>query len=383
MGEKKIFINAFIGACISVFIPLFIWGNTISHFPWMANKLNMDYTTIGSLLMFFSVVHLFTSQIVGRFVVKKIGSKKTLFIGSAIFSTAPYFFGLTNSINLFLFASIPCGIGMGFIFSTAHAVTGIVENKTGKILQTLLGAFIGLGVLLGGLCSSIIHNLSVNSEYLFFSLIILNLISSYFVFKLSLSKQYDDIGKIEKFKIPEKKILILGFYVFIFLGSMGGISDWAPMWFERELLTSSHIASLTIVFWGLGETVGKFFGAPMINYYNEKIVGVLFGLVASLTYYIIINYDYIYLTLFGLFLIGFGTANFFPVVIRVALRNSNEDVNTTSANITTIGFCGYLVGPALIGYSADTFSIGFNVKLVSIVWIITFIIFLVTFKKFD
>ena len=35
--------------------------------------------------------------------------------------------------------------------------------------------------------------------------------------------------------------------MFIFMGTVMAIVDWAPLWFERELLTTSLIASLTIV----------------------------------------------------------------------------------------------------------------------------------------
>jgi uncharacterized membrane protein YuzA (DUF378 family) len=67
-----------------------------------------------------------------------------------------------------------------------------------------------------------------------------------------------------------------------------------------------------------------------------------------------------------------------PVLFRLGLKNTKENVNTTSANISTIGFFGFLVVPALIGYSAEINSIGFNVKLISVVWLVNFIFFLYT-----
>ena len=152
--------------------------------------------------------------------------------------------------------------------------------------------------------------------------------------------------------------------------------DWAPLWFERELFTTSLIASLTIVSWASGETIGKFFGAKMINLSSEKMVGGYMPLIGSIIYFGIILYGNIYLILFGLFLLGFASANFFPIAIRVALRNTTDNLNTAAANLTTFGFLGLLVGPALLGFTSELFSITRNTQVISIIWIILFIMFL-------
>ena len=84
-----------------------------------------------------------------------------------------------------------------------------------------------------------------------------------FIFYFGLKPNLEENNEIEKIKIPEKNILIYGLYMFIFMGTVMALVDWAPLWFERELLTTSLIASLTIVSWSGGETIGKFLGAKL------------------------------------------------------------------------------------------------------------------------
>ena len=43
--ETKIYNNAFISACISIFIPLFVWGNIIAFLPWLVNNLKLPDST--------------------------------------------------------------------------------------------------------------------------------------------------------------------------------------------------------------------------------------------------------------------------------------------------------------------------------------------------
>ena len=380
--DKKIYLNSFYSASLAVFAPLFIWGNTLSHIPWIFQKLEMNNSTLGYLFMIFSVVQLVFSQLAGRVIVPNLGSRFSLVIGLIVFSFTPIFFVFSNSINLFLFAAVPAGIGFGIINTTATAVTSVAENKTNKILQTYYSAFFSMGILLGGLCSGLYRYLEFNSYILFFILILFGLISTLFVFNLGLKKQYDEIEKMEKFKIPENKLLIYSFYLFLFFASVTAIVDWAPLWFEKELLTTSLIASLTIVCWFSGETISKFFGAILIEKFNEKIIGSYLPLSGAIIYIIIVLFGNSYLILIGLFILGFTTANFVPIIIRLALKSTNENVNTASANLITLGFLGFLLGPAIIGYTSEIYSIHFNVIAISFLWVLIFSTFLFIIRKF-
>lgn len=379
--QKKLHFNSFIAASIAIFIPIFIWGNTVSHFPWIIEKLNFTNSTIGFLLMYFSIIQLIASQTAGRIIIPKIGTRNTLIIGIIIFSISPITFGLSNSKTLFLLSCFPTGIGFGMVQTTTTIITRNAEEKTGLILQTYLSAFLTLGFLCGALCSGIYRHFSFDSHYLFFTLIFVALGSTFFIFYFGLKPNLEENNEIEKIKIPEKNILIYGLYMFIFMGTVMALVDWAPLWFERELLTTSLIASLTIVSWSGGETIGKFLGAKLIILTNEKIIGAYIPLFGSLIYVLIIFYGNIYLILLGLFLLGFATANFFPIVIRIALRKTTDNINTAAANLSTIGFLGLLIGPAIVGYTSEIFSITTNTHAISMIWIMLFLMFLYTIRN--
>ena len=379
--QKKLHFNSFIAASIAIFIPIFLWGNTVSHFPWIIEKLNFTNSTIGFLLMYFSIIQLIASQTAGRIIIPKMGTRNTLIIGIIIFSISPITFGLSNSKTLFLLSCFPTGIGFGMVQTTTTIITRNAEEKTGLILQTYLSAFLTLGFLCGALSSGIYRHFSFDSHYLFFTLIFVALGSTFFIFYFGLKPNLEENNEIEKIKIPEKNILIYGLYMFIFMGTVMALVDWAPLWFERELLTTSLIASLTIVSWSGGETIGKFLGAKLIILTNEKIIGAYIPLFGSLIYVLIIFYGNIYLILIGLFLLGFATANFFPIVIRIALRKTTDNINTAAANLSTIGFLGLLIGPAIVGYTSEIFSITTNTQAISIIWILLFLMFLYTIRN--
>ena len=59
---KDVYLRGFISACISIFVPLFIWGNTIAHLPYFINKIEMANTSLGFFFMLFSAIQIIFSQ---------------------------------------------------------------------------------------------------------------------------------------------------------------------------------------------------------------------------------------------------------------------------------------------------------------------------------
>ena len=162
---KDVYLRGFISACISIFVPLFIWGNTIAHLPYFINKIEMANTSLGFFFMLFSAIQIIFSQFAGRIIIPKIGSKNTLSLGILIFSIFPIIIIFSQNSFHFILASIPCGFGVGLFYTTCTAVTGIAERETGKILQPLWGGFLSFGFLCGAIFSSIWQYYNIDTSY--------------------------------------------------------------------------------------------------------------------------------------------------------------------------------------------------------------------------
>ena len=317
--EKKILDNAFIAACISIFIPLYIWGNIIAYLPFLANDLNLPNSTLGFLFMFFGIAQILMSQIAGRYIIPLMGSKETLIIGILIFSISPFIFGLAQNTEVFLIASLPTGIALGMIFPTCTSITALVEQKTGKILQPLFTAFISIGFLFGAISSGIFQFLNLNPSFIICSLSIISISSVFLIFYFGLPIKYYSFENAEKFRLPEKKIIFFGIYGFIFMATVGIIGDWSALWFSRDLKSTALIASLAVGAWGAGESIGRLLGEKLINYTNEKFVGAYLGIIGCVFFYICVLIFNQYLLLFGILIFAFCSANFYLLCISYFL----------------------------------------------------------------
>ena len=60
---------------------------------------------------------------------------------------------------------------------------------------------------------------------------------------------------------------------------------------------------------------------------------------------------------------GLGTANFISVVIVGAVKISDQTLSITVSNLITIGFAGFIFGPAIVGFLAEYYGLTFNMYL--------------------
>ena len=381
MPEQKIYIHAFISACISIFIPLFVWGNIIAFLPWLANKFNLLDSSLGFFFMFYAMMQIIVSQISGRFIIPKIGSKKTQALGMLIFSTHTILLGLAYNNLTFILSSLPAGIALGLMFPTCTALTGIAEEKTKKILQPLFTSFISIGFLFGALSSGIFQYFEFHPPYVITSLSLLALIGIGLIYYFGLPTDYENFEKSEKFRFPEKKIMLFGLYGFIFMATVGIIGDWSALWFSRDLNTSALIASLAVTAWGTGESVGRLMGGKLITLTSQRFAGAYLGIIGCVVFFVCILIYNPFVILFGILFFAFCSANFYPIVIRYALSQTSESINTTASNLVTMCMAGFLIGPAIVGYSASTLGLTFNVQILCVIWLFNSVALLWTTRK--
>jgi MFS family permease len=150
--------------------------------------------------------------------------------------------------------------------------------------------------------------------------------------------------------------------------TMGIILDWSALWLTKDLLVPLYLGGAVIVAFNVGEIFARLIASKMINKYSEKLVGGYLSIIAGIILFLAILTLNFYVIIFGMILFGFGTANFIAIILRQAIRVTDEPISLTVANLITMGFAGFIFGPALVGYLAEYIGLTFNMYLLSLVW---------------
>jgi len=381
--DRKIFYSSLIAVVLCSFFPMFIVACYFTFLPWNMNRLNIDESDIGFFLLLFGIFFILSNQISARILVPKFGTKIIMSIAIIIIAISNLLLMISPNYFYLLIFSAPTGIGWGSSAPIAGIHANLIEKHSRKIVLPYYAMGFNLGMFIGGISAGIFINNQFEPKYVFSILIIISIFVSLIIYNLGLPKDLDFKGKGDKLKIPEKNILLFGLLLFMIFGSTGIIVDWSTLWLTKDLNSPLYLGGLGLMFFSFGGIFANLFSTQLINLFSEKIVGCTFVLIGSSLLLISIIIFNLYLILISLLLYGFLTANFVPLVIRQAVSQSTENLSTTVSNLVTMGLCSMFIGPAIIGFVAETYSLTVNMYALCILIFISAIIFLKLFKPLN
>ena len=365
---KSEFRNEILTCFGGAFLIMFMIGIYFVYLPWNMERLNISETQLGISICAFGFANLFANQFGARIIVPRIGTSKTIIIGTLIFSYLPMIIASVPNYFYFTLFFIPIGIGAGLIFPVLNSQMAIIEQKTNKILIPFTQACFSAGSLCGALGAAFFIKLIPDPRITFLIVGTLFFIYSLCFYFFGLKIKHETDQKVESFKLPENNILIYGFLLMMNFATLGIIIDWSPVWLTKDLGAPLFLGGLIIIFFNGGEIFARVAAGKLINIFGDIIVGSYFSIISCTILFLCILTSNIYIILFGIITFGFGTANFVAVVLRQAISETKESISLTVSNLLTLGFAGFIFGPAIVGYLAELISLTFNMYLLSVIW---------------
>jgi len=381
LEQSKAYDNGVYATFLGAFLVLFQIGIYFVYIPWNAERLQITEAEIGMGLFAFGILNLIGNQISGRLIVPKIGTKNSIVIGLLGIAYCPLLLILSPNYYWFLISFMPFGFFVGLFSPSSQSQISMIESKTSRILTPLYHAAFSFGSLMGAF-SAFFTIRYIDNPILIFSVTgTLLVIGAILIYKFGLNKSFETLEKTPKFKLPKKAILIFGILMMLNYATMGIILDWSALWLTKDLLIPLYLGGAVIFAFNIGEISARLIASKMIKKGSEKIVGGYLSIAAGVILFFSILTSNFYIIVFGMLLFGFGTANFIAIIFRLAIRITDEPIGLTVANLITLGFAGFIFGPALVGYLAEFLSLTFNMYLLSVVWGLNGVALLVMMKR--
>ena len=381
LEQSKAYDNGVYATFLGAFLVLFQIGIYFVYIPWNAERLQITEAEIGMGLFAFGILNLIGNQISGRLIVPKIGTKNSIVIGLLGIAYCPLLLILSPNYYWFLISFMPFGFFVGLFSPSSQSQISMIESKTSRILTPLYHAAFSFGSLMGAF-SAFFTIRYIDNPILIFSVTgTLLVIGAVLIYKFGLNKSFETLEKTPKFKLPKKAILIFGILMMLNYATMGIILDWSALWLTKDLLIPLYLGGAVIFAFNIGEISARLIASKMIKKGSEKIVGGYLSIAAGVILFFSILTSNFYIIIFGILLFGFGTANFIAIIFRLAIRITDEPIGLTVANLITLGFAGFIFGPALVGYLAEFLSLTFNMYLLSVVWGLNGVALLVMMRR--
>ena len=368
MNKQKIYIKSIASSMQNAYLFFFSLGIYFVYIPWNLERLQLEETDLGLWLFIFGIINLMSNQLTGRIIVPKIGTRNIIMIGTAILAICPLLLVIVDSYILFMAIAFPFGAAIGFVIPSNQTQISHIENITEKIYTPIYQACFSAGSLSGALMAAYVIRQDIHPEITFSVMAVIILLSVIVIYFLGLPKSEESNDPIVKFEFPKRNIFIFGILLMFNFATIGIIIDWSSLWLTRDLMAPLFLGGLVIVFFNAGEIVARLFASSFIEWFGEKIVGGYLSVLGAIILFVSILLSNLNFIIPALVLFGLFTANFIAIVIRQAIKVTTDPIPLTVSNLTTLGFSGFIFGPAIVGYTAKYLGLTFNMYALCIIW---------------
>ncbi len=331
-----------------------LFGTWAIYIPFVKEDLDINKATLG-IAIFFLSLGVFTVFPIASRIINRLGVGKATWIGAilicltAIFPLiAPSF--ITLAIALFIF-----GATNGFTDISMNTLVTEIEKEDRANFMSASHGFFSLGGVLAGLGSFLIP--VFDDRALHMGMAVLLVFAVNFLFH----KSYKNIvaAPIEKepFSFQNfRPLLLLGIVSFVVMGSEGAIVDWSGLFLKEVSIAPEAL-------WGAGflgfqtlMTVGRFLG-DWISSRIGSVRIVAIGCIIAILGYILVLSSQTYLAIIGFGLTGLGFSVIVPELFRIGGNVKGVESSQGVAFIAGSGYSGFLLGPVILGFIAEKFSL--------------------------
>jgi MFS family permease len=173
-------------------------------------------------------------------------------------------------------------------------------------------------------------------------------------------------SKKAKFSLPEPRLLKLMVIGLIVMVCEGAVTDWSTLYLSDELNASILWSTLGYAGFSFTMAGGRFLG-DYVRKYFKPIPLVRFGLfIGSIGLFIAAHFPLIPGVIAGFSLTGIGFSIIVPLLFVISAMQKPENPTAGIAGIATSGVIGFLMGPPIIGFVGELYSLSIAFSALSV-----------------
>lgn len=322
-------------------------------FPFIKAKVGVDEGQFGLLLFCLGLGSIVAMPATGVLATRS-SAKPMVLLGG---------FGLVIFLPVLTIAGTPLAVGVAlFLFGASLGTIDVamnvhgadVEGREQRPLMSNFHAQFSIGGFFGAGLMTVLLSLKV-------SLMLAALIGATVAFcaMLLTSSRLLSVsgGEPEPFALPRGIVLLLAIIAAITFLVEGAVLDWGALLIIERQLIAAPSAGVGYILFSIAMVIARLTGDHIVAALGEFRVLIFGGIATILGVAAVLSSDVQPIALAGFVLIGLGAANLVPIVFSAAGRQKVMPAGLAIASVTTSGYAGILLGPALVGFAADATSL--------------------------
>ena len=360
----------------------FLYANWVARLPEIQRLYGVSNATLGTLLLCLAAGSIISMPFAGALTVL-FGSHRLTWVTAVGFCVFAPIIPLVSNVWVIGGLFFILGMNNGSLDVSMNGQAVYVERLYGKPIMSSFHGVFSVGMALGAGSGALFAQLNVPlfTHLLTISCLCLLLIgwASFHLIKDEGTASQNTEGG-QTFRLPTKAILPLGIIAFCGMTGEGTIADWSAIYMNKVIGKSEAFSALAFGAFATAMTFGRIFGDYFIKRFGKRTILIFSSLLSFLGLSVAILVPSAYIVLLAFFSVGLGLANVVPIVYSTAGNTEGVSPSVGIAMSTTIGYTGFFIGPPVIGYLSDAFSLPIGLAFTLILFVIMF--FLVFKRSF-
>ena len=345
-------------AALSTRLCFFMAGFAMSSWapmvPFAKSRLGLDDGTLGALLLCLGLGSLFAMPFAGA-LVARAGCRRVIaatvllvcvMLPLLVVVPSPWMLGL---------ALLVFGAGAGSLDCTMNIQAILVERAHGRPMMSGFHGLFSVGGIAGAGGVSVLLTQGVSPLHAL--LVVVLIIGLLLAVSVAHNLPYGASREGPAFAVPHGVVTVIGVFCFVLFLTEGAVLDWSAVFVTGVLAVPAAKAGLCFAAFSTTMTVCRLTGDRFVKYMGPRrtVIGgatlAAFGLALAT---LVPSWS---VALLGFALVGVGCSNIVPVMFSLVGKQSEMPENVAVPAITTIGYAGILLGPALIGFISHASSL--------------------------
>ncbi|WP_350307094.1 MFS transporter [Photorhabdus viridis] len=331
---------------VAFFIAGFSLASWAPLIPLAKERLQLDNGAMGLLMLAFGIGSFIMMPMAGmlaaRFGCRQVFTLCALLVlvmlpGLSVLPTP-----LTLACVLFIFGA---GIGAMDVVVNIHAV--MVEKMAQRPIMSGFHALFSLGGIAGAGSVSALLSLGISPFQVMIMVALLIILLLLPAWSGLLNEA--ESGSTPFFAVPRGVVVLLGFLCFVAYIMEGSMLDWSGILLTSVHNISSHQAGIGYTLFAIAMTSGRFLGDKIIALYGHRRVFISSALLATSGFILIYSASTAIILGLSFLMIGAGLSNIAPMLFTASGQQKIMPDSLAVAAVSTMGYSGILLGPAIIG----------------------------------
>lgn len=341
-------------ARMAFFISGFAVSTWAPMIPAVKDKLHIGADVLGMLLLSIGISAFIFMPLAGIFS-RSYGCKKVLRVAIAVMALDLVILSLLGNIWSFLVFLVVFGAAMGCIDVNMNLNAVIVENASKKRMMSGMHALWSIGCFAGAGLFSLLAKVGLNMTFIaaVHSFIVLTFTVIYSRHFLN----FKGAGNEKPIAIPKGIVVFFGLLACItFLGE-GAVMDWSGVLLTEVKNTELSLAGVGYAVFSVAMLCMRLVGDKIVAALGEEKTVIFGSLTGVLGFLSVIFLENFYAIQLGFVLMGIGLANIVPTIYSLTKYQTDMPINAAVTAITSMGYTGVILGPAVLGFVAHGFGI--------------------------